>query len=322
MFVKSMTVIIMDGVIISAMRLLLNFHSSATERLHLTLSHYNYLNMPTQSFVGAESYLIENMNLKNDALKSALSGTTDTAMSSAELEYHLETRIGALAIPPCLSKSMPQIYKAVVRPLDLSFGLVRQKDEPTDVRRASRHVVRRAIVNAPKAKASVCFVVRRPGCVLCFEQGAALTDLISEFADHQVGAWAVVKEIDVDNDGLLNLYQKHFTFPFFLDEKRALYGALGQRRISLSQTMNLLFGLRRMRLKKRCKDKGIEGNVLGKGASMVLGGVIVFDRRGNIRYAYQDEFSIELPVDEIRAAIRQVVEEDKLGNSSSAFSSS
>jgi peroxiredoxin len=282
--------------------------------------------MTIQAYVDAESSLLETMNLKNASLKrTPKTGSADTAMSS-ELESHFETLttsgVDSLAIPTCLSKSMPDIYKAVMRPLDLSFGLVREKDEPTDVRRASRHVVRRAIVNAPKAKASVCFVVRRPGCVLCFEQGAALTDLISEFADHQVGAWAVVKEIDVDNDGLLNLYQKHFKFPFFLDEKRALYGALGQRRISLSQTVNLLFGLRRMRLKKRCKDKGIEGNVLGKGASMVLGGVIVFDRRGNIRYAYQDQFSIELPVDEIKAAISQVVDEDTLGKSSSAFSSS
>ena len=73
-------------------------------------------------------------------------------------------------------------------------------------------------------------------------------------------------------------------------------------------------------LKKRCKDKDIEGNILGKGEGIILGGVIVFDRRGNIRYAHQERFSHELPVDEIRAAIRQVVDEDALSKKSTAFS--
>jgi len=53
---------------------------------------------------------------------------------------------------------------------------------------------------------------------------------------------------------------------------------------------------------------------------MVLGGVIVFDRQGVIRHAFQEQFSIELNVDEIRAAIRKVVEEDPLGSSNSSFS--
>ena len=222
---------------------------------------------------------------------------------------------GSLVIPTCLFNSMPRIYNAILRPLDLSFGLVREKNETIDVRRASQYVVRRAIVKAPKAKASVCFVVKRPGCVLCFEQGAALSDLIAEFADNQVGAWAVVKEV-VDPEGILNLYQAYFKFPFFLDAKRALYTALGDRRISLFSKKIFKLG----QLKKRCKDKDIEGNILGKGEGIILGGVIVFDRRGNIRYAHQERFSHELPVDEIRAAIRQVVDEDALSKKSTAFS--
>ena len=262
---------------------------------------------------------LEPSHRKNVRPKSILKtvARTSTATVSSELESPFEsltiTGTDALAIPPCLSKSIPHIYDALIRPLDLSFGHVREIDEPTNVRRASRHVVRRDLVNVPKAKASVCFVVRRPGCLLCLEQGVALTDLISEFSHHEVCAWAVVKEINVDDEGLLNLYQKHFNFPFFRDEKRALYGALGLRRISLFN-FNLLLELRR--LNKRCMDKCIEGNLIGKGASMVLGGVIVFDRQGNIRYAYQEQIGVELPIDEIRAAIRQVVDWDTLGNSS------
>ncbi len=45
---------------------------------------------------------------------------------------------------------------------------------------------------------------------------------------------------------------------------------------------------------------------------MILGGIIVFDRKGNIRYAYQEEFTRELPVDHIRKALRQIVEEGNM----------
>jgi hypothetical protein len=61
---------------------------------------------------------------------------------------------------------------------------------------------------------------------------------------------------------------------------------------------------------KRINNKGITGNIVGKGEGMMLGGVIVFDREGRIRYAHQEQFTRELPVDEIRTAIRQVVMED------------
>ena len=297
------------------------FHTS-DNRPTISLGTY-LLSMPRHGY-GDAGRPLERTHRNNvrpkSILKAAVAARTSSESVSSKFESPFEsssTTTGneaVLAIPPCLSKSIPRIYKAVMRPLDLSFGLVREKkDEPlTNVRRVSRHVDQRANVkNTPRSKASVCFVVSQPGCVLSFEQGAALTDLITEFADHQVGAWGVVKEINVDDNGLLNLYQKHFNFPFFLDVKRALYGALGQQRISLS-SLNLLFGL--CRLRRRCRDKGIEDNLVGKGASMVLGGVIVFDRRGNIRYAYQDQIAVELPVDEIRAAIRHVVEEDTLGN--------
>lgn len=179
-----------------------------------------------------------------------------------------------------------------------------------ELQRAARHVARISVVATQKAVASVCFVVKRPGCVLCYEQGMALSELISEFADNQVGGWAVVKEVNVDNEGLLNLYQTYFRFPFFRDEKLALYTALGQRRVAVLPNI-FKFGA----MKKRCKDKGIEGNIVGKGEGMILGGVLIFDRKGVIRHAFQEQFGAELNVDKIRAAIRQVVDEDTLGSS-------
>jgi hypothetical protein len=240
-----------------------------------------------------------------NAVPGSIESLQSDSESSSERRAVTTAESSALAIPPCLSRSMPQIYKTVLWPLDLSFGLVREKDMAADLVRANRQVIRQAVVNGPKAKASVCFVVKRPGCVLCFEQGAALSALISEFADHLVGAWAVVKEINVDNDGLLSLYQNYFRFPFFRDEKFALYSALGDRRVNIFQNP-----LKILSIKKRLKKKGIEGNIIGKGEGMILGGVIIFDREGRIRYAHQEKFTRELPVDEIRSAIREVVMDD------------
>lgn len=208
-----------------------------------------------------------------------------------------------LTIPECFSRCIPRIYKAPLRPLDLRFGFVRETGRSTNVLRASRQVIREAHVNSPQAKASVCFVVKRPGCVLCFEQGAALSELMNEFAENSVAAWAVVKEINTDNEGLLSLYQNYFRFPFFRDEQLALYSALGDRRIpSLFKIARRYFGA-----KKRLKTKGIEGSMIGKGEGMILGGVVIFDRNGCVQYVHQEKFAKELPVDEIRAALRSLV---------------
>lgn len=144
---------------------------------------------------------------------------------------------------------------------------------------------------------------------------------MSEFADNQVAAWAVIKEIDVDNEGLLTFYQKYFRFPFFRDQRLALYSALGDRRVGI--VPNPIKIIKRYReIRKRLKQKNMEGNMLGKGEGMILGGIIIFDRRGNIRYAHQEQFSRELPVDKIRAALRLVVEEGHNRRNESACSSS
>ena len=203
---------------------------------------------------------------------------------------------------PSKRLTVEALYKrAVLAPIDLTFHHVRQDPNEVNLRQAARVAARGAI----KAYASVLFVVKRPGCFLCHEQGDDLRKLVAEFPPNAVAPWAAIKEINVDNQGLLDLYENYFPFPFYKDEKLSLYKALGEKRV------NLLTAFSRIaKAKRRWKRKGLPGgDVIGKGEGMILGGVMVFNRRGDLKYAVQERFGLELPLDEIRQAVQVVLDE-------------
>jgi hypothetical protein len=136
-----------------------------------------------------------------------------------------------------------------------------------------------------------------------------IQELVKSFPEDRVAAWAVVKEINVDNEGLIELYQNHFRFPFFLDKKMRLYKAMGKNLINPFRFFyNVSKGA-----KKRIADKGLEGNFVGKGEGLILGGVLIFDAQGTIQYAYQERSGAEeLPIEEFRQALNVIIENDAL----------
>lgn len=251
---------------------------------------------------------------KEDSHKCIRTNTASTVQSSDDIAA------AAGVLPRVLSRCLPRLYRTELIPLDLRFGIVREEGHRVTLEQANHKVIRQAIVKGPKARASVCFVVKRPGCVLCHEQGRAISELMAEFPDNQVAAWAVVKEINVDNEGLLTFYQKYFNFPFFRDPNLTLYSALGNRRVGIVKNPFRIIQ-RYIEVRKRLQNKGIKGNIIGKGEGMILGGILVFDRKGNIRYAYQEEFTQEAPVDQIRNALRQVIAESLAKRSSGSRAS-
>lgn len=198
---------------------------------------------------------------------------------------------------------MPGIYDETIRPIDLSFNLVRKEDHYVSVKQAQKKVLSTRRF-ARRAKASVCFIVKRPGCLICKEQGMMLQELVESFSEDQVAAWAVVKEINVDNEGLLELYQDYFSFPFFLDKKMKIYKAMGKKLVNPFKFLNNVKNGARERIAR----KGIEGTFIGKGEGLILGGVLIFDAKGNIRYAYQEKSGAEeLPVEELRSVLNAIV---------------
>lgn len=55
---------------------------------------------------------------------------------------------------------------------------------------------------------------------------------------------------------------------------------------------------------KRLKGKDISGNMKGEG--LLQGGIILFDKNGQARYAYREETGFEVPVDDIVAAVETI----------------
>mmetsp|Transcript_62819 Transcript_62819/g.152934 ORF Transcript_62819/g.152934 Transcript_62819/m.152934 type:complete len:288 (+) Transcript_62819:86-949(+) len=230
--------------------------------------------------------------------------SSSSSSSSSQNDLAVSAGTSAPGIPLDVEKRKPQLYKKTkLVPLDLLFSCVNEKEERVGIQGAHEIALKSQVVNArTSAQASVLFVVKRPGCILCHEQGHDLKQLIKEFPAESVGAFGCVKEINVDNEGLLSLYQNHFRFPFFRDTNWNIYKVLGHRRVSIPTAL-----WRYRSAKTRWERKGLRGNMVGSGEGMVLGGVMVFDRKGQLQYAYKEEFGMELPVDEIRTAIQTII---------------
>lgn len=156
---------------------------------------------------------------------------------------------------------------------------------------------------------SLCFVVRRPGWVLCREHGQQLTELAahSDKPFDGFGLFGIVKETGVDDEGLSEFYHKNFKYPLYRDEDLFFYDVFfGKKKLGLSSLpwnpMKLYKGYKNMN--KRMSEKGLEGNLVGEG--IVKGGIILFDKYGIAKFAYEEESGSELPIDEIRKALQAI----------------
>ena len=69
--------------------------------------------------------------------------------------------------------------------------------------------------------------------------------------------------------------------------------------------LSLLAGM--FSISKRMKQKGISGNLTGEGIKQ--GGVVLFDKNGQPRYAYREKTGTEIPLEDILAAVHAVKEE-------------
>ncbi|KAL7525451.1 hypothetical protein ACHAXR_002885, partial [Thalassiosira sp. AJA248-18] len=82
------------------------------------------------------------------------------------------------------------------------------------------------------------------------------------------------------------------------------YTALGTRKLAVKSwnPIKIFKGIRGV--SKRLSKKNISGNMKGEG--LVQGGIIIFDKTGKARYAYREETGLEIPVDDIIAAVKMV----------------
>jgi len=155
----------------------------------------------------------------------------------------------------------------------------------------------------------IAFAVRRPGWVLCREEGKAIADLAAR-DDNPLdgfGIFGVVKETGVDDEGLAEFESEYFSYPLYRDESTTFYEALGRRKMAVKSwnPFKIWRGLKEVG--KRIKEKNISGNMKGEG--LIQGGIIIFDKNGKARYAYREETGFEVPVNDIIAAARMAKSE-------------
>jgi hypothetical protein len=120
--------------------------------------------------------------------------------------------------------------------------------------------------------------------------------------------WGTVKETGVDYEGLAEFTNSFFPHALFRDVDLALYTAFGSRKIGLTtwNPFRLWKGYKDMG--NRLSEKKIEGNLIGEG--MIQGGVLIFDATGTLRYAYEEEIGTPFEMEDIRAAVNDVLETD------------
>lgn len=156
---------------------------------------------------------------------------------------------------------------------------------------------------------TLCFVVRRPGCILCREEGQALSQLAAaQDSLEGFGMFGVVKETGVDDEGLVEFHSSYFTYPLYRDVELSFYKALGNRKLTLPwNPIKLVQGVFSiLEMNKRLKAKNLSGNLSGEG--FLKGGVIIFGKDGKPRFAYEEETGSELPIDDIIAALKSMKE--------------
>jgi len=147
---------------------------------------------------------------------------------------------------------------------------------------------------------------------LCREEGQQLSQLSAAHRSifEDFGIFGMVKEINVDDAGLLEFHKKYFPHDIYLDASQQFYKTLGSRKITTLRTWNPLRLWRGYQdMKERITRKNLEGNLIGEG--IIQGGIVIFDRHGDPRAVYQEQIGNEIPEESILQALKALQEEYK-----------
>lgn len=107
--------------------------------------------------------------------------------------------------------------------------------------------------------------------------------------------------------GVAEFQSKYFAgYPLYLDEERAFYNALGNRKITsdLEGSWNPLTVWQGFKsIGERIKAKNLEGNFRGEG--LTLGGILVISPKDGVVYKYEEQTGKEIPRQEIIDAVKR-----------------
>jgi AhpC/TSA antioxidant enzyme len=213
--------------------------------------------------------------------------------------------IGASPISDSIQQILPKLYDTKLIPI-LDYGtdpitgsVTVNVGDATTLQKAAQS---ESISNVP----SVCFVIRRPGCVLCREHGLQLVQMYTDKADTPFHLWGIVKETGVDDAGLMEFHKTYFQMlPLYHDPQNAIYEAFGRRSILKLRTWNPISIYRGfVDIGRRLSAQNITGNYKGEG--IIQGGILIFDSKGTLRFSINEEIGQPFSMDVIYKALRDV----------------
>ena len=241
----------------------------------------------------------EGVPMMSTAPSTAGTSTSTTSITTSSRAKTLDS----IRLKPSMVHNLNKLYRAPLDRLNTTFGVVTKLDR-LPIKPAMEKEAR-----AQKANVMILLASRRSGWGNCRENAELLAQLAAH--DRRVGLVGVLKDAGEDDAHVLEFRENHFrNYPLYLDEKWYVYKALGKRTLTLDV---LKEGA--MRLMPRYKRKNIPMRFEG-GDRFVMGGVLIFDRKGNLRFTYEEEYGEELDMNVIGQAIAEI-----RGNSDSSSSS-
>jgi hypothetical protein len=145
---------------------------------------------------------------------------------------------------------------------------------------------------------TIVFCIRRSGCGGCKENGQILSKLLTEYTN--ISCFGILKEINVDNDSLLNFYQDYFTYPLYVDKQWTIYKFLGDRKISYYTLLIYTpFALYRY-YKKSIPNVSFGGDIF------TLGGLLFYDKNGILVTKYYEKYGEPFETTMLRSIIRNI----------------
>ena len=118
--------------------------------------------------------------------------------------------------------------------------------------------------------------------------------------DRRLALVGAVKETGADDQAVIVFYDEYFRHTIYKDTKWGIYQALGGKKISF---MRSLLGF--LSSKKRFQKKGIQYNEKDLGDKWTQGGILLFNKHGELCYTYNEEFK-EFDMDLVAAAVAEI----------------
>lgn len=215
--------------------------------------------------------------------------TVASPIPNASIVKDLET----IQLKKPIADRTESLYKVPLQQLNCSFDLVTVSPQLVALKQAIKQQVKQN-----NADVTILFAIRQPSCPSCREHGLQLKELASH--DRQLVLMGAVKDTGVNDKEVLTFYQQFFRNPIYKDQKWNVFKALGGKRLSLFSAF-----LGYLRSKKRFQEKGIPLEHSGPaGESFVKGGILIFDKHGELCFTYNEDFK-EYDMELVAAAIAE-----------------